>query len=61
MIDTGMLYIDDMQAKIDLGLEEPGTETPTRIKVFTPEQILTLLKIKKYDDFKAEIDSVSIE
>ena len=61
MIDTGMLYIDDMQAKIDLGLEEPGTETPTRIKVFTPEQILTLLKIKKYEDFKAEIDSVSIE
>lgn len=61
MIETGLLYIEDMQAKIDLGLEEPDTKVPTRIKVFTPEQILTLLKIKSYDDFVKEIDSVSVE
>lgn len=61
MIDSGMLYIEDMQTKIDLGLEEPETKVPTRIKVFTPEQILTLLKIKSFEDFKKEVSSASVE
>ena len=51
MIKTGQLYIDDMQTKIDLGLESPDTKVPTNIKVLTPEQILTLLKVRSYDEF----------
>lgn len=61
MIDTGILYIDDMQDKIDLGLEDPDTKVPTKIKIFTPEQILTLLKVKSYDEFVKELSTVSID
>lgn len=61
MIKTGQLYIDDMQTKIDLGLESPDTKVPTNIKVLTPEQILTLLKVRSYDEFVKEMNTVSIE
>ena len=61
MIKTGQLYIDDMQTKIDLGLESPETKVPTNIKVLTPEQILTLLKVRSYDEFVKEMNTVSIE
>lgn len=61
MIKTGQLYIDDMQTKIDLGLESPDAKVPTNIKVLTPEQILTLLKVRSLDDFKKEMDTVSLE
>ena len=61
MIKTGQLYIDDMQTKIDLGLESPDTKVPTNIKILTPEQILTLLKVRSFDDFKKEMDTVSLE
>lgn len=61
MIKTGQLYIDDMQTKIDLGLESPDAKAPTNIKVLTPEQILTLLKVRSLDDFKKEMDTVSLE
>lgn len=61
MIDSGMLYIDDMQDKIDLGLEEPDTKVPTKIKVLNEAQMLTLLKVKPFKEFKEELDTVSIE
>lgn len=60
-IDTGMLYIDDMQDKIDLGLEEPDTKIPTNIKVLNEAQMLTLLKVKSYDDFLNEISTLPLE
>ena len=60
-VDTGMLYIDDMQDKIDLGLEEPETKIPTNIKVLNEAQMLTLLKVKSYDDFLDEIATLPIE
>lgn len=61
LINTGILYIDNMQDKIDLGLEDEGTTQPTRIKIFTDEQILTLLKIKSFDDFRKELATVTID
>lgn len=61
MITSGLLYINDMEDKIELGLEDPDTKVPTKIKVFTPEQILTLLKVKSYDEFVKEVESAPIE
>lgn len=61
LIKGGILYIDDMQDKIDLGLEEPDTKTPTKIKVLTPEQILTLLKVKDYNSFVSDIEGLSMD
>lgn len=60
-IDTGKIYIDDMQDKIDLGLEEPETKVPTNIKVLNEAQMLTLLKVKSYDDFLDELATLPIE
>ena len=61
LVQTGILYIEDMQDKIDLQLEDPDTKTPTKIKVFTDEQILTLLRVRNYDDFVKELSTVSVE
>lgn len=61
IVTSGLLYINDMDDKIELGLEDPDTKVPTKIKVFTPEQILTLLKVKSYEDFVKEIDSAPVE
>lgn len=61
MVRSGILYIDNMQDKIDLQLEDPDTKVPTKIKVFTDEQILTLLKVKSYEDFVKELATVSVD
>lgn len=61
MILSGTLYIDNMQDKIDLGLEDPETKDPTNIKVLNEAQIITLLKVKSYEDFVAELETVSAE
>jgi len=61
MVTSGILYIDNMQDKIDLQLEEPDTKVPTKIKIFTEEQILTLLKVKSFEDFVAELSTVSVD
>lgn len=61
MVQTGILYIEDMQDKIDLQLEDPDTKVPTRIKILTEEQILTLLKVRSFEDFKKELATVSMD
>lgn len=61
MIMSGTLYIADMQDKIDLGLEEPDTKEPTRIKVLNDQQILTLLKVSSYDKFVNELSTLPSE
>lgn len=61
MITAGIIYIDDMQDKIDLQLEEPDTKVPTKIKVLTPEQMLALLKVKSYEEFVDELSTISID
>lgn len=59
MFKKGMLYIENMQDKIDLGLEEEGTKTPTNIRVLTDAQILTLLKVKPMKEFLEELRGLS--
>jgi len=59
MIDRGILYIEDMQDKIDLGLEEEGATEPSNIIVLSDKQIETLLTVSPIDVFKRELDNVS--
>lgn len=61
MFESGTLYIDNMQDKIDLGLEEPDTTEPTNIKVLNDAQIKALLTTITYDTFVKEINSVSVQ
>lgn len=61
LLQKGFLYIDDMQDKIDLGLEDPDTKKPTRLKTLNDGQILTLLKVKTLDEFKTEIEGLPSE
>lgn len=60
MLNNGTLYIENMQDKIDLGLEAEGTTQPTNIRVLTDPQILTLLKVKSVPDFIKEINGLSM-
>ena len=60
-IDSGLLYIDDMQDKIDLGLEQPDTKVPTNIKVLNETQMMTLLKVKPYNEFIDELGTLPMQ
>lgn len=60
-IDTGMIYIDDMQDKIDLGLESPEAKAPERIRVLSEAQMLKLLKVDSYEVFANDITGLPIE
>lgn len=61
MFTQGILYIEDMQAKIELGLEEEGTEKPTNIVPLTDKDKEALLKFKPMAEFKAALKQYSID
>lgn len=55
MIDRGILYIESMKDKIDLGLEPADATEPENIKVLSDTQIQNLLISQPYTVFKKEI------
>ena len=55
MIQSGILYIENMQDKIDLGLEPVGATTPTNIIVFTEKDMEMLLNSIPLDVFKKRV------
>lgn len=55
MIRSGVLYIDNMQDKIDLGLEPADATTPVNIIVFTEKDMEMLLKNIPFDVFKERV------
>lgn len=57
LIDSGMLYIEDMQTKIDLGLEPEGATQPVNIRTLTVEDIKNLWNAP-IAVFKKEIDDL---
>lgn len=59
MIDRGIIYIEDMKDKIDLGLEPEGAIEPEYIKVLSEKQIVNLLTAAPIDVFKKELSEVS--
>ena len=61
MIDRGILYINDLQDKIDLGLEPYWAEEPENIIVLSDKQIENLLKDVPYSVFKTEIKKYTLD
>lgn len=59
MIDQGVLYIENMRDKQDLGLEPMNVSQPTNIIALNEEEIVELLKAATIDDFKKTICSLS--
>ena len=60
MFKNGILYIDDMELKIELGLEAPGTETPTEVLPIDDKYLNRVLKLMPVSEMKSTIDKMSI-
>lgn len=60
MFKKGILYIDDMEMKIELGLEVPGTTAPTEVLPVDDKYLNRVLKLMPISEMKAAIDKMSI-
>lgn len=60
MFKRGILYIDDMEMKIELGLEAPGTTAPTEVLPVDDKYLNRVLKLMPISEMKAAIDKMSI-
>lgn len=61
LFKEGMLYIEDMEAKIALGLEDEGTTVPTKILNLNDIEKKRLLLIESLDNFKTSANKMSRE
>ena len=61
MFKNGMLYIDDMEFKIELGLEEEGTSKPTAIIPVDEKYLERVLKRMPVVEMKAAIKVMNTE
>lgn len=59
MFKKGMLYIDDMEFKIELGLEEEGTKTPTAIIPVDAKYLERVLKRMPVREMKEVIKTMN--
>lgn len=59
MFKNGMLYIDDMDFKIELGLEEEGAKAPTAIIPIDEKYLERLLKRMPVAEMKAAIKAMT--
>ena len=58
MFDSGILYIESMKDKIDLGLEPADAKEPVNIIVLTEKDMDYLLKEAPLDEFKKKLCAV---
>ena len=61
IFDNGILYIEDMEQKQELGLEPVDAKEPVNIIVLSDKEKRNLLINKPLDEFKSIIDKLSIE
>lgn len=59
MFRGGILYIDDMAMKIELGLEEAGTEVPTLVVPVDEDYLNRLLRTMPLSEMKQAISDMS--
>ena len=59
MFKNGILYIDEMNFKIELGLESEGTTTPTAVLPVDDKYLNRVLKLMPVSEMKASIDKMS--
>ena len=60
MFKNGILYIEDMDFKIELGLEAEGTVTPTQIIPMDEKYMTRVLKLMPISEMKKSIDEMSM-
>lgn len=60
MFKNGILYIEDMDFKIELGLEAEGTKTPTQIIPIDEKYMTRVLKLMPVSEMKKAIDEMSM-
>ena len=61
MLRDGDLYIEDMEVKRALGLEDPEAEAPTAIIDLTDDYMKKLLTATPLKDFREEVEKLSHE
>lgn len=61
MIDAGVLYIEDMDAKKRLGIEPEDATEPVNVIVLSDQDKNKYLKMYSVDKFKEEIKKLSYE
>ena len=61
MIETGMLYIEDLQTKKDLGLEPEDAVEPVNIKPLTDKEMRTYMVSMPLATFKEKIAELKYE
>ena len=61
LFKTGVLYIEDMEVKRALGLEDPKAEAPTAIIDLTEDYMKKLLTATPLKDFREEVEKLSHE
>lgn len=59
LFKSGILYIEDMEAKITLGLEEEGTEQPTNVVFLTEELAKKILTGTPIKNIPEELDKLT--
>lgn len=59
MFKNGILYIEDMDFKIELGLEAEGTKTPTQIIPMDEKYMTRVLKLMPVSEMKKAINEMS--
>lgn len=61
MVRTGVLYIDDMDAKIELGLEPAGATKPQNIIILSDDEMRACMVTMNFNDFKEKVNSLNRE
>lgn len=61
MFKTGILYIEDMETKKELGLEPQNAKEPENIIVLDENQMKRQLSLVPFHEFKATIEKLSKE
>ena len=60
MFKNGVLFIEDMEFKIELGLEAEGTKVPTQILAVDDKYLNRVLKLMPLVDMKKAIDDMTL-
>ena len=60
MFKNGILFIEDMDFKIELGLEAEGTKAPTQILALDDKYLNRVLRLMPIVDMKKAIDIMSL-
>lgn len=61
MIDTGMLYIEDMEVKKSLGIEPEDATEPVNVIVLTDKERRKLAINASISEFKKEVGKLNLE